>query len=88
MPSVRLRFIGPDRFCPDCGRWLVRTHDGDFTLAAKATALSSGFVADSDWHTGEAEHVITDAICLRRVCRIKRAVRQLPSLLTRRYTRR
>lgn len=34
---IELRLAGPDRYCPDCHRWLVRVHDdGTFDLAANA----------------------------------------------------
>jgi len=32
------RARGANRYCPDCGRWLVRIHDdGSFDLAAEAS---------------------------------------------------
>ena len=41
--QTRMRFRGPDRFCPSCGRWLVKVkEDGTFDIAAMAGLTAEG----------------------------------------------
>jgi hypothetical protein len=75
---LRLRFAGPDRYCPDCKRLLVHVHeDGTFDLAAKAALITEGEVGPEDFDAGEAELLAVDATCLSRRCRFRRWLRDL-----------
>ena len=76
--EIRLHFTGPDRSCDTCGRWLVRIHeDGTYDHAGRSgIEVSGGYGADSEWtEDGSLVVYITDAICLRRACRLRRWLR-------------
>jgi hypothetical protein len=66
MPDVQLRITGPDRFCPDCGRWLVRVKEGGkFDLAALAGLQTESVVLDADEPLPEfVEALVISATCL------------------------
>lgn len=68
MAEFALITRGPDRFCPDCGRWLVKVHEnGRFDLAAQSAINQEARFA-FDPHEGPPEEVeafILEAICLR-----------------------
>lgn len=71
--TVRLLAVGPDRFCPDCGRWLVRVKPGGtFDLAAKA---SVHWETEWDGESESADGFATQATCNRRLCRLRRWLR-------------
>jgi hypothetical protein len=77
MTATRLVFTGPDRYCPHCGRWLVRVHpDGRFTLAGNAAIEATVSEVDFRLPPDEVESVVVEAICLRPLCRLRRSVRR------------
>jgi hypothetical protein len=53
----RVSLYGVNRWCPDCGRWLVLVNgDGTADIAAEAELTASGT---------ESAATVTDAVCLR-----------------------
>jgi hypothetical protein len=74
----RLPVIGVDRYCPSCRRKLVSFNpDGTFDLAGLASIRGSAQQTLDEY--GDVEEpqdmVITEAVCFRRTCRLKRWLR-------------
>ena len=70
-----LPVIGAPLFCPTCRRQLISFHaDGSFHVAALAVIKGSAEQTINEY--GEVEEpqemVVTDAMCFRRSCRLKR----------------
>lgn len=65
MPAIQILLRGPDRTCPDCGRWLVKVkEDGRFDLAAQASIFQ--YVAfDLADPPDQTDGILFDAVCLR-----------------------
>lgn len=73
MEGVRMLATGPDLFCPDCHRWLVRIHDdGLWDLASKAGVQWQVEIFDPFAPPDEVEAIPHEAVCLRPRCRFKR----------------
>lgn len=65
MAEFQLRATGPDRYCPDCGRWLVKVkEDGTFDLAGESEIQQQATV-HLDEIEGEIDALIIEAVCLR-----------------------
>lgn len=68
--EIRFSAVGPDRFCPDCGRWLVRVKEGgSFDLAAEASIDQQATMTYDEMgqleEPREVEAIIVAAHCLR-----------------------
>ena len=64
MAEFQLRATGPDRYCPDCGRWLVKVKEGGtFDLAGEAQISQHAVIEPGT--DGPVEALITEAVCLR-----------------------
>jgi len=77
MTQIKMRITGPDRFCPDCGRWLVRVkEDGRFDLAEKSSIEIAWDGQSAEEFFSMAGHVasssVLDAHCLLLRCRLRR----------------
>jgi hypothetical protein len=77
MTQIKMRITGPDRYCPDCGRFLVRVkEDGRFDLAAKSSVEIVWDGRNPAELFSMTEHVayssVLDAHCLRLRCRLRR----------------
>lgn len=62
-----LRFSGPDRYCPICGRRLVQVNeDGTFVLAGNAGLRAEGelVIENGVPQTEQVETLVVDAVCL------------------------
>jgi len=69
---------GIDLFCPDCGRPLVTfSEDGDLTIHGETSVRGhlGGAIAEDGSFDLPDEALLVEAICLRRRCRTRRAVR-------------
>lgn len=78
MTNVRIPFIGAPMYCPDCRRLLVTFQPGGRMDVAGKTELrgSAEGSYDDDGHEMMPDAlIVTHAICLRRVCKIKRWIR-------------
>ncbi len=65
-------------FCADCGRLLVTFHpEGLMDIAGKTELRGSGegYIDEDGVETPPDALVVTEAICLRRICKAKRWVR-------------
>lgn len=62
-----LKFSGPDRYCPLCGRLLVRVNDdGTFVLAGNAGLRAEGELTIENGipQNEHIETLVVDAVCL------------------------
>ena len=65
MAEFQLRATGPDRYCPDCGRWLVKVKDdGTFDLAGESEIQQQAVVRFNEELT-EVDALVIEAVCLR-----------------------
>lgn len=72
--------IGTNLFCPDCSRPLVTFgEDGCVAIHGKAAVRGymGGEIAEDGSFELPDEAVFVEAVCLRRNCRVKRAVRSI-----------
>jgi len=86
MTTFAMRIVGPDRFCPDCHRWLVRVHkDGTFDLAAQASVeLIGRGTADLSVDTEHEVDLFTiEATCL--TCKPEQKAEEMPYRPPRRW---
>ena len=70
LSQAPVTFRGPDRFCPDCGRLLVKIHEnGTFDLMGNAGMMARGELNTEEESFQEAlsrgvEAVVMEATCL------------------------
>jgi len=80
MGYQRLEMIGAPLFCPECGRVLI-TFNGDGTLnVAGMTTFRTVAEVTTDEYGDEVfpkDCVVSEATCLKRICRVKRKLRNL-----------
>jgi hypothetical protein len=71
--TFRIHVVGPDLFCPDCGRWLVRIHeDGTHDLAGNSSVSLALNVSEPEWRDDGLVSYVDRASCLKRLCRLRR----------------
>lgn len=64
--QIPLHFSGPDRYCPECGRLLVKVHEsGSFDLSAQAGIQAS---AEMEFKNGVPTASMIDALVIEAVC--------------------
>lgn len=73
LAGAHLAFVGPDRYCPSCGRLLVKVNEnGTLSLAPNTTInttiitaiMGEGEFSRLNRQTEEVETLIVDAVCL------------------------
>jgi hypothetical protein len=65
LPSTSLLARGPNRFCPDCGRWLVRVTEHGCDLAGNASMMLKGEIEIQEGTMPqETEMLVMEATCL------------------------
>lgn len=70
-----IRVIGPDRYCPDCRRILLKMNEDrdTYTLSGKTHYVAQGSIAFNFEEEMPSEiEVIPDVFCMRPFCRFKR----------------
>lgn len=66
---MRLHVIGPDLFCPDCGRWLVRVHeDGTFDLTGHSSVTLHAEVELSTLEQTDDGKFVVETTALEAEC--------------------
>lgn len=74
----QLPALGVTMHCPDCRRQLISfNEDGSFNLAGLTVVRGSAEQTIDEYGDVEEprEMIVTDAICVRRLCRSKRWLR-------------
>lgn len=67
IPRLPMLFTGPDRYCPECGRLLVKIHqDGTFDLSGQAGVQATGelVIENGVPTTSGLEALVIEATCL------------------------
>lgn len=82
MHEVQFVVVGPDRYCPDCGRILLKVNDGSVDLSAKTEMSVEGTAQWVDAPPDVIEGFPT-VVCMRRRCRLRRFVRRESSPVVR-----
>ena len=70
-----IRVIGPNRYCPDCGRILLEMHDEEemYTVSRNTHCVMQGSLSINDLSEMPEEiEAVPEVFCLRRRCRFKR----------------
>lgn len=79
MEQQQIPFVGVPLHCPDCHRLLIAfCEDGSILLAPQSSFRTVAEVKiDEDGIEYPDDCVVSEAVCLKRICKLKRQIRAI-----------